>query len=269
MIKLTEENDGMEKADLLELFLLKLGLSSYESRIFMTLLTQGRLTVLEMSRSSGISRTSVYRYVDELEKQGLIQEVREGEKRYYQTIDIHNLKLLIEQRESEVKFLKQSIPQILPCFSLTEELAQPGTKVKMYKGAEGIKQMMWNSLKTRTEVLAYSFRANSEIVGKAFANKWKREFIKRRLRMRNLVDEGYSKSTDEKIVGKRAGFETRVLPRKLLHLTHQSDIYNDVTAYYTWHHQKVFGVEIHSSSITEAQKQIYEIVWRSAKRVGG
>lgn len=247
---------------LIKEFLCKLGLNQNHSSIFLELMKQGKLTVLEISRASGISRSSVYRYVDELKGEGLIIEVIENGKKYYQTEDISNIERKINDQKSDIDFLENTISQIRPLFKLSQEIKQPGMKVQMYKGPDGIKQMMWNSLKTRGELLGYSFRSNREIVGDEFADKWRREFLKRKLKMRNLINYNYSKIANREIKEKQQGFETRVVPRNLLILEHQADIYNNVVAFYTWHRSKVFGMEIVSEAIASVQKQIFEIVWK-------
>ncbi|EKD96520.1 MAG: hypothetical protein ACD_24C00009G0001 [uncultured bacterium] len=44
------------------------------------------------------------------------------------------------------------------------------------------------------------------------------------------------------------------------------DIYNDVLALYNWHKGEVFGVEIYNDKITAMQKQIFEVLWKMAKK---
>lgn len=60
-------------------------------------------------------------------------------------------------------------------------------------------------------------------------------------------------------------FLSRYIPSDILEIAHQTDIYNDVVAYYNWYEGDVFGVEIMNAKIAKQQRQMFEIIWQMAK----
>jgi hypothetical protein len=59
-------------------------------------------------------------------------------------------------------------------------------------------------------------------------------------------------------------FESRYLPKDKLDIQAQSDIYNNVVTFYSWHQDEIFGVEIYNQKVATMQKQIFEILWDTA-----
>ncbi len=162
------------------------------------------------------------------------------------------------------------MPEISKYLSATTSISQPGTKVLLYQGSEGIKQMAWNTLKAYRECVGYSFRYFPEIVGEEFAKKWQDEFSIRHLRFRDLVSDTYLASVKEyekKISYNEYNFKTRYIPPNILDITHQVDIYNDVVAYYGWYNEEPYGVEVYNTQISKMQKQIFEIIWNVAEEM--
>ena len=60
-------------------------------------------------------------------------------------------------------------------------------------------------------------------------------------------------------------FQSRYLPSSILSIDHQTDIYDDVVAFYNWHEGEVFGVEIYNDKVASMQRQIFEILWGMGK----
>jgi len=62
-------------------------------------------------------------------------------------------------------------------------------------------------------------------------------------------------------------YANRTIPAKILTITHDTYIYNDIYAVYHMFENELFGVEIRNSAIARTQRQIFEILWRIAKPV--
>ncbi|OGK14441.1 hypothetical protein A3C98_05065 [Candidatus Roizmanbacteria bacterium RIFCSPHIGHO2_02_FULL_37_15] len=250
-------------------FLKELGLTVEEAKIYEILVKRGAQTTLELSRSSEVNRTKVYRILEKLKKQGLIEEIIEENKHLTKAVGLNQLDLLIKKQESKAAFLRKIFPNITSYIYSSLESVQPGTRVVFHRGSEGIKQMVWNVLSSRKECVGYTFRRIEEVVGDKFSLEWRDEFVKRRLIFRDIYSDEYLKSL-------KAGKETtkpewkkyfigRYLANKVLYVNHQIDIYNNVFAIYNWHEGEVFGVEIYNEKVAVMQKQLFEIVWKMAK----
>lgn len=249
-------------------FLSQLGLDFFESKVYILLLENGPMTILQISRESKINRTGIYRLVEKLQGMGILEEIIRDGKKLILSSPLNKLELIVKEQEAKAETLRKMLPEISSLITSEVVTSQPGTKVQFYKGPEGIKQMVWNNLKSHGEVVGYTFRDLAEVVGIDFAENWKREFIFRKLRFRDIIGDEYLKTKtleDVKISNIASNFETKYMNPDVLNITHQVDIYDDVIAYYSWYDEEVFGVEIYNAKIAKLQKQLFEIAWNSAE----
>lgn len=248
-------------------FLIELGSGQSEAELFTSLLEKGTQTVLDLSRNTGINRTKVYRLLEIMKRRGLVDEIVEENKRLIKAVDIHRLELLLKEQESKATTLRNIFPNISEIISASKESSQPDTKVVFHRGADGIKQMVWNTLQSKSELVGYTYRRLDEIVGKKFAEEWHNAWITNGLKMRDIYSDEYlkSKKHEKAIHYNTKYFDSRYIPAKILSVNHQVDIYNDVIAYYNWYEGEVFGVEIYNEKVASMQKQLFEIIWKIAK----
>jgi len=245
-------------------YLHDLGLNHEETKVFVTLVDYGQLTILELARKAEINRTRVYRLLEDLKERGFIKEIIDEHRRLIQAADLHTLEFKIYEKEAQAKRLRELFPVVASL--MHSHSTQPGTKVLFYRGAAGIRQMVWNALRAQGEVVGYSYRTIYDIVGTKFADEWYEEWRERNLKMRDLFSDAYLKSKPkEKITFDGAHFKSRYIPSSILDINHQMDIYNDVVGIYNWHEGEIFGVEIYNQKVAAMHKQLFEIVWKLGK----
>src|SRR3954465_15858981 len=89
-----------------------LGLSEYESEIYVTLQNRGSLHVKDISKYSTLPRTAVYPPLEKLLKTGLVSLTVFGKRKYYSAIPTNNLKDVFEEKrqliESAISELNES-----------------------------------------------------------------------------------------------------------------------------------------------------------------
>ena len=252
---------------IIERFLAQLGLTDLETKLVISLVEKGAQTTLGLSKNTEINRTKVYRLLEEMKRRGLVEEVVDENRRLVKAVDLHQLDLLVKQEESKAKALRDIFPNISSFILSSQETSQPGTRVIFHRGVDGIRQMIWNTLQAKSELVGYTYRQLDEIVGEKFSQEWYDEWIARKLKMRDIHSDEYLRSKKEYkgILYHPQHFESRYISEKILNINHQVDIYNDVVAYYNWFEGEVFGVEIYNQKIVAMNKQLFEIVWKLAK----
>lgn len=251
------------KSEILLQFLGNLGLNLDDSAVYVALMERGELTVLELSKKTKISRTTVYRIIDKLKKKGLIEEVFTHDKKQYKTTPPDTLEALVQSEESRVEKLKELLPVLPELIASRKTINQKGTAIKFYKGKLGIKQMLWNVLNTKTEIVGYTFGALKEVTGEEFENKWILEFLRRKLQLRDIVSTAYSNKRAQ--AKNEVSTEVRVIDTKKLNIYYQMDIYDNVVSYYRWEEGEIYGVELHDKLIAKMQRQQFELMWGIAK----
>lgn len=251
----------------------KLGLEAELADIYLALHAHGPQTISELSRTSKVERTRIYRLIDRMMESNLIEVETHHKRGVIKAAPVSNLRILINQREEELKNLQDELGLIEQTLA-RNSLSNPDTRVQFYHGPQGIRQMMWNELNSKTEILCYANRILEEATGKAFMNRWTDGFEERRMTSRLLMNDDFITSWE---AGKRSGIATDrkvegmdyvIVPEDIFRIKHLSDVYDNVTTYYHWKDGDVFGIEIYNDEIADSQRQFFELLWQRVKDGG-
>lgn len=244
------------------------GLSKTEQDIYMHLLRRGALAPLIISRETGINRTTLYRILESLSQKGLVSEALAYKSRRYEAADPSKLSLIVTQKQSEIDLLKDQLPDITKQLSLITSSFDPSTRIFFFKGQSGLRQLLYNTLQSTTEVVGYGFGNWNDGVGKQFAEKLRQEYVNRNIRSREILNNPNPTGTYTTVQGYfNKIYQHRAITKTILPITHDTYIYNDVFSFYHMTHGELFGVEIHNASIADTQRHIFDILWRLSKPV--
>lgn len=247
----------------------KLGFETEIADLYLALHIHGPQTISELSRNAKVERTRIYRLIDHLLASNLIEVETHTKRGIIKAAPIANLHILITQKEQELTGLKDELELIQQVLA-RNSLSDPATRVQFYQGPAGIKQMLWNELKAKGEILGYSNRIIEEATGKTFTARWTDEFEKRNLKCRLLINDDFIASwqAGKHTIGTNRpvkGMRYNHLPSSVLKLTHLCDMYDNVVGYYHWKNGEVFGVEIYNQEIADTQRQLFELLWERSK----
>jgi sugar-specific transcriptional regulator TrmB len=245
-------------------YLLCLGLPVEMASVYVVLVEHPSSTIMAISRQTGINRTKIYRLIEAMQKQGLVSlEVRENTTQISNS-PVDQLERLLREKQTMVGKLTKQWGE---AERLVEQLTlgkQAETKVKYYQGKAGLEQMIWNVLKTSSEVVGYTFRDLTDFVGEKFMSEFVSEFRRRKIMMRDIYGDEYK---EHKHADNDWGvmMNSRYLPREILAIPHQMDIYDNVVTFYSWSEGEVWGTEIYNPKVAQMQKQLFELAWERAK----
>jgi sugar-specific transcriptional regulator TrmB len=124
-----------------------LGLSTKAARVYMANLALGETTVLELSKASGVARTSIYYTLDELKEKGMIIETQRGKKTYYMYVEPESV--LKEARQRIV-----SLDEILPELEEMKWAENRKPRIEFYFGPAGFKEVWMKVLKTEEDTFS-------------------------------------------------------------------------------------------------------------------
>lgn len=245
-----------------------LGVNEKEAEVYLALLTSGTLSQLEIARKTNINRTTVYRILEKLYSLGLAEQLVESKSTRSQAVNPEKIGQMIIKKESELEQIKSKLPDLINNLSQIRNTADSPTKVIYFKGKEGLEQLLWNTLKAegKDEVVGYGYLDWNEGIGEKMADKLRQEYVDRKILSREIRNQ---KDTDFTNVSSyvNKNWVGRYLPKSKLEILHDTYIYNDVFAYYHFYEGEMFGVEIHNEEIAKTQKQIFEILWKQAKKI--
>ena len=155
--------------------LMNLGLNEKQVKVYLACLELGSATIQEIARKSGVKRTSIYNFIDELIEKSLISKTQK-ENRYLFLAE--SPVLLKNLQEKNTSVLNQMMPGLIKKF----EKPKIKTNFKYFRGKEGTKKALKEALgMQKREVLAvFTNEAGIDIVGKLFTENYILEGKKRR-----------------------------------------------------------------------------------------
>ena len=113
----------------------KIGLPDSQGKIYLSLLQKGPQFLQEISKNTGIKRTSLYLVIDQMTEKDLIaMEISRKRKKYY----IKNPKILLSRIKDQYYLLDALMPQLESAF----EQKSAGNKIRFYDTATGLKETL-------------------------------------------------------------------------------------------------------------------------------
>lgn len=255
-------------------YLQKLGIGSEAATIYLDLVEHGESTPLLIARRTGINRTKVYRLVEDMQQRRLVREIRDEYRTKIEAESGERLQTILFERQAETRALTNKWGEVLGAVNQLTAKEPTGTKVRYYRGREGIGQMVWNTLKASSEIVGYTYSSFESAVGEKFVEEYYAEFYRRNLRMRDILSNNYLRSMREESQKPktyrqhphwRTHINSRYMSEKELPIPHQMDIYDETVGIYSWYGGEIFGVEIVNPKVAEFQRTLFERTWAQAK----
>ena len=249
--------------------LLSLGLTIEESLVYKEILVLDALSILALSRKVNIPRSTVYRICESLVKKGFANWLVSNNGRLIKATDVNSLGFVKEEYLSMAKKVDETISHLE---QYTEGFlsSQTKTEVKYYQGKEGIKQVIWNTLKAENEIIGYSEFGRVAIVGEEFYNSYVKEFKLRGLKDRVLANEDARSYINKYVVNNLHQVtldNIREITKEMYYVSGDHSIYNDTYSILNWNQGEVVGVEITNKELTKLHKSIFNILWNIAKPI--
>lgn len=242
------------------------GLSEEEVELYLAILRGVGDTALIISRELKYKRTTVYRILDSLiDKKLVVTRLGERGSRFIATPP-DQLDFLITDREHELQDLKSSLPKLKEQLSELTHNSGDDSKVLYYHGKDGIKQITYNSLKAKGELLTYELDNMDSFMSHNEAEKLRRRFANNRINIRTLTNvakmDAWTNVTD--LV--QNFWEIRHLSPNGSPFQFEILIYNNVFCMYNYTGGKAFAVEIHNQELADMQRQLFEYLWLGARK---
>jgi len=126
-----------------------LGIDDKQASVYLACLELGSATVQELAKKSGIKRTSIYNFLDEMKQIGLITEVMED---HHILIVPEDPEVLLRRAKNQTRQVEKMLPELRGIFNL------PGNKpkVKYYEGEAGLRKAWDDMLASGDKIYAYS-----------------------------------------------------------------------------------------------------------------
>lgn len=243
----------------------RFGLTRDESEVVLCLLRSPK-TLLAVSRITGIARSSVYSLAGRLMDKGILHRVMSSDDKLLVGVMPETLELLIVAQEQKALADRLAFADMLPVLKALN--GQDGLfSVRSYSGISGVKQMLWNELKTKTDILIFSYSSIDVATGKKWAERYRGELIDRGISQRAVSNQSPSQSfsSREKY---REHYISRYVAKNVIEVNPELTIHDDVVSIYgSWDSSIQLGTEIKSEFFARFMRQVFEKYWESGKGV--
>lgn len=238
--------------------LVSFGFDEKETKIYLSGLTLGSATVLEIARSAGVVRTTAYPIVENLRHRGFFRMRKEKGHTHYVAEPPATFLRRLEERE-------QTFRDILPELEALHGTATDPVGVTMYEGSEGFRQF-WQKL-FRSGVKEYCLMTSATGMREYVREEYLvRHVIATRLKLgiksRQLLPEN---SMTRKVVGTDAAQlrESRYLPATA-QLPATVLIFGNEAAFITTRKENSV-ILMASGDIAGTLRTAFELMWAAAK----
>ncbi|MFA5776932.1 MAG: helix-turn-helix domain-containing protein [Parcubacteria group bacterium] len=244
----------------------QLNFSEKETGIYLALLELGSAKAKEISRKTGLNRTTIYNICDELLQKGLISKYKKGASTYFNALEPkHLLTYLDREKEEKVKEVekqKQKVSELLPQLVSLQNIYSTKPKVQFFEGEKGMREAYEDTLESKEIILAY---ANVETMHEGLPNFFP-EYYKRRAEKKIFIRAIVPKnklSIERSTYNQEEMRDTRFLPEEAT-FSPEVNIYNNKILIASW--KEKMAIIIESKELADLQKLTFNLLWNTLPR---
>jgi sugar-specific transcriptional regulator TrmB len=234
----------------------RLGLSELEANVYLTALTLGETTILEIARRAAMHRTTVYAVVNGLKRKGLMHEETKGLKSRFVAESPERLEAALEETRKD---LRASLPELM---SLYHARGGEGS-ISFYEGLPAVKNMyevILNELQANDEYLVISDAERWYALDEKFFTHIAEVRAKKRLRVK-LILQNSPKAQWAKQYEKNFSTEVKIVPKEkdfIMSLV--------VTPRHLFMHalqEPTSAILIKNQRAIDMQRQVFNLMWEA------
>lgn len=234
----------------------EIGLNEEEAKVYIAALSLGKTTVLKLTKSTDIKRSTVYGIVDSLKNKGLMSIESEGFKNTYIAESPEKLQITLEKKTEE---LRSQLPELMGLYNLKagESL------IKYYTGLDAMKHIYFETLREIKNGQDYLVITNQEKwynVDPKFALSYIEDRAKLNIKTRLLFQDS-AIAQDHKKLERNFNEQVKILPKETelnvdTILLPNKLIVSDLT-------HPFITVVIENKSIVGLHKEMFELIWNT------
>jgi HTH-type transcriptional regulator, sugar sensing transcriptional regulator len=238
-----------------------------EKDIFFLLVEHGQLKAGQIAKLTGTNRTSVYDYIENLKRKGLLSETKKGEVGIYSASSPEKIRLVLEEQSARLSAATESLVQFQRYYSDKSKLHKP--RLAVYEGQEEVRQMMKDLLLYNDiTVMAYwPIKSILKTLGDDFVKEFQKKRLNSNIRLKTIWPADQVPDLDKHAFLKPSvdlKREVRIAPRGVkFNLGYI--IYGNTVRFLSSSSEN-YGFTINSYEFAEMMKTQFEMAWEQATR---
>lgn len=234
----------------------KIGLSKKEAKVYLACLELNEATIGQISKKSGIKRTTVYDIVESLKAKGLISSSTKNKRLSYYAENPQKIDRSLDEKK---KILGNIMPELLSIANTIDK--KP--KIRYFEGSKGMKEVMRDTLNyPDQEILAWFPDKTTYEVGDEF---FYGEYIPKRLKKKIWVRAIAPNSDAMKklaLADKQELRQTRIISKEKFDTSVTIELYGNYKILILGFEEEI-AIIIESKKIYTTLKSIFEIMWEN------
>lgn len=181
---------------MLEEFLMHIGLSDKEAKVYMSLLKVDDANAAAISKSSNINRTTVYPILESSKHKGLVEEIEKNGKSTFRSNSPEKIETYIEEQKIKLDEQSKLVRDMIPKFKAVARGLGERPIVEYYTGKEEVLRSAKNMFTSGEEGVLYVIYPRDEIE-KSFSPKELDSLKQKRIEKNIKIVSIYSYSQGE------------------------------------------------------------------------
>lgn len=239
----------------------KLGFSTKQSAVYVALLGLGKGTAAEISRKTGINRTTVYDIVVELERLGLVTAVAYIKKKTYRAEAPEKLPIILEKQAEHLHDMARQSESIVSMLQTVVAKTPHCPKIKIYEGEQGLKSLYDASLLCKTSIRSFLNAEKLEEFDAEYIHSYFERRAKKNITIQGILSDSVA-SRSYQAQSKELLRDIRLVPPNKMNIVPEVYIYDNTVAVFSI--KERLGVSIESKDIAEAFRTLYDLAWERA-----
>lgn len=233
----------------------KLGLDEKEAKIYLAALELEQATIQQISRKSGVKRTTAYDIIESLKKRGLMSTSAKESRTMYSAEDPRKIDQNLDEKK---ELFKKMLPELLSISNVLEK--KPG--IRYFEGIEGIKTIYKDTLAFPDQEMCSWWASDYTIIDpKWFYDYYMPARLAKKIWVRTIAPEN-------ELMKKIQGEDQSALRQVRLISPEEAPFEVEVALYgkskiAMMSFEEQFGLIIESRKIYNTLKSIFEIQWKA------
>lgn len=229
-----------------------LNLSEAQGAVYVAALELGQATMQALAKKSGVKRTSIYNFIEEMKVRQLIVETRKKKRNVYSAVAPDQLMEMERLRLHELQ-------QLMPELTAIQNKGRNKPRVTFYEGVEGLKEVLADSLKERKPMCGFWDYENAEkVLGDYVETYYRPERKRLNVFYRGILRD--SPATRAAIQYDNKAFRENKFITKG-EFTAEINIYGNKVALLSYLGRPPFGVLIEDKDIADTLRTAWENLW--------
>jgi len=251
--------------------LIKLGLSSGESRVYLALLSLGSSSVGSIIKKSSVSNSKIYSVLDRLVEKGLASFIIKENTRYFQALEPGRLNEYLEKKAKEIEEGSKILKEILP-YLKSSSLKEDKQGAEIFIGVKGIMtahEIILNNAQ-KNSLLRFFYMHNPIYDDKVYdfyygSINYNQKILSPILKKKKIIWRGITNKQNAKIKPKKTPakiqerFVTFPVPGNI-------SITNNAILITIWHAVKPLGILVQSEEVANGFIDYFDSIWKVARK---